>query len=158
MLRFLWICSWWGSSLGNQSGLALNRPQEGHPARQEYVKNVMGNTGFVLAAHGICHHHEYTSIYWTHVHHSVIIGLEPKPCLMYYHESRTACWINLYAWKIQNGTNGNVQCRNFSWICLMQLPCWNNAVYGSALLWVILDTSVCQGMEISCHWGLNNVV
>jgi hypothetical protein len=70
----------------------------------------------------------------------------------------TAWWIILYAWKIQNGTYGNVHCHNFCCICLMQLLCWNNVVYGSALLWVILNTSVCQGMEILCHWGLNNVV
>ncbi|XP_039828808.1 1,2-dihydroxy-3-keto-5-methylthiopentene dioxygenase 4-like isoform X2 [Panicum virgatum] len=37
--------------IGEPVWTALNRPQEGHPSRQEYVKNVMGNNGFALAAH-----------------------------------------------------------------------------------------------------------
>lgn len=37
--------------IGEPVWAALNRPQESHPARQEYVKNVTGNTGFALAAH-----------------------------------------------------------------------------------------------------------
>jgi 1,2-dihydroxy-3-keto-5-methylthiopentene dioxygenase len=81
--------------IGEPVWAVLNQPQEGHPTRQEYVKNVMGNTGFALAARWICHHHEHTTIYWTHVHHSVIIWLEPKPCLMYYHESRN-CMMNYF--------------------------------------------------------------
>jgi hypothetical protein len=49
----------------------------------------------------------------------------------------------------RNGTYGNVRCCNFPCICLMQLPCSLQqeqcfAVYGSALLCVILNTSVCQ--------------
>ena len=37
--------------IGEPVWTALNRPQEGHPSRQEYEKNVMGNNGFALAAH-----------------------------------------------------------------------------------------------------------
>jgi 1,2-dihydroxy-3-keto-5-methylthiopentene dioxygenase len=37
--------------IGEPVWTALNRPQEDHPARQEYVKNVSAGTGFALAAH-----------------------------------------------------------------------------------------------------------
>uniref|UniRef100_A0A0D9XJS6 Acireductone dioxygenase n=1 Tax=Leersia perrieri TaxID=77586 RepID=A0A0D9XJS6_9ORYZ len=37
--------------IGEPVWTAYNRPQEEHPVRQEYVKNVKGNTGFALAAH-----------------------------------------------------------------------------------------------------------
>lgn len=37
--------------IGEPVWTAYNRPQEDHPVRQEYVKNVKGDTGFALAAH-----------------------------------------------------------------------------------------------------------
>ena len=48
--------------IGEPVWTALNRPQEGHPARQEYVKNVMGNTGFALAAHWTCRCRSFSEI------------------------------------------------------------------------------------------------
>jgi 1,2-dihydroxy-3-keto-5-methylthiopentene dioxygenase len=37
--------------IGEPVWTSLNRPQEDHPARQEYVKNVSAGTRFALAAH-----------------------------------------------------------------------------------------------------------
>lgn len=62
--------------IGEPVWTAYNRPQEDHPVRQEYVKNVKGDTGFALAAHWVCWiggslyncplHHTTQMKSWTH--------------------------------------------------------------------------------------------